>query len=194
MRYKVRWAMTKLQSKHAENNGTKNSLDVKLANNKMKTSKSNSKRKQLASAGTIPIRRRGNEFELCLVTSRRCKNRFVFPKGKVAQNEKLKQTAVRETTEEAGVSGELVDYPIIHRVKGLGNNSGGKTVCFYPILVDTEMKRWPERFIRQRKWVSLNKLKKKKKYRHLRELLSALENAKPKQKKKIFKRLRQTIA
>jgi 8-oxo-dGTP pyrophosphatase MutT (NUDIX family) len=81
----------------------------------------------------------------------------------VAQNEQLKQTALRETTEEAGVSGGLVDYPIIHRVKGNGNNSGGKTVCFYPILVDVEIKRWPESFMRQRKWVSLEKLKKKKK-------------------------------
>ena len=70
----------------------------------------------------------------------------------------------------------------------------GKTVCFYPILVNTEMKRWPERFMRQRKWVSLTKLKKKQKYRHLRQLLSALEKAKPNQKKKIFKRLRQNIA
>ena len=56
------------------------------------------------------------------------------------------------------------------------------------------MKRWPERFMRQRKWVSLTKLKKKQKYRHLRQLLSALEKAKPNQKKKIFKRLRQNIA
>jgi ADP-ribose pyrophosphatase YjhB (NUDIX family) len=31
----------------------------------------------------------------------------------VAQNEQLKQTALRETTEEAVVSRELVDYPII---------------------------------------------------------------------------------
>ena len=34
--------------------------------------------------------------------------------------------------------------------------------------------------MRQRKWVSLTKLKKKQKHRHLRELLSALEKAKPK--------------
>ena len=186
--------MAKIQSKHAEHNGIKNDLGIKKLAPNMNDGKLNRKAKKLANAGTIPIRRRGNEFELFVVTSRRCKDRFVFPKGKVAQNEKLKQTALRETTEEAGVSGELVDYPIIHRVKGNGNNSGGKTVCFYPILVDVEMKRWPERFMRQRKWVSLAKLKKKKKYRHLRELLSALEKAKPKQKKKIFKRLRQNIA
>jgi len=185
--------MAKLKSKHAEHNGIRNDLGVKL-HTKINNGKTRSNNKKLTNAGTIPIRRRGNEFELCVVTSRRCKNRFVFPKGKVAQNEKLKQTALRETTEEAGVSGELVDYPIIYRVKGNGNNSGGKTVCFYPILVNTEMKRWPERFMRQRKWVSLTKLKKKRKYRHLRELLSALEKAKPKQKKKIFKRLRQNIA
>ena len=185
--------MTKIQSKYAEHTGIKNDLGIKKLASNMNDGKLNRKAKKLTNAGTIPIRRRGNEFELCIVASRRCKDRFVFPKGKVAQNEKLKQTALRETIEEAGVSGELVDYPIIHRVKGNGNNSGGKTVCFYPILVDFEMKRWPERFMRQRKWVSLAKLKKKKKYRHLQELLSALEEAKPKQKKKIFKRLRQNI-
>lgn len=186
--------MAKLQNKPAKQNNKKNNLGIKKLPPNMNDSRPNHKARKLADAGTIPIRRRGNEFELCVVSSRRCKDRFVFPKGKVAQNEKLKQTAIRETTEEAGVSGELIDYPIIHRVKGNGNNSGGKTVCFYLILVDVEMKRWPERFMRQRKWVSLEKLKKKKKYRHLRELLSALEKAKPKLKKKIFKRLRQNIA
>ena len=184
--------MAKLKSKHAKHNGIRNEIGVKKLHTTINNGKSGNKK--LTNAGTIPIRRRGNEFELCVVTSRRCKSRFVFPKGKVIQNEKLKQTALRETTEEAGVSGELIDYPIIHRVKGNGANSVGKTVCFYPILVNTEMKRWPERFMRQRKWVSLTKLKKKQKYRHLRELLSALEKAKPKQKKKIFKRLRQNIA
>ena len=79
---------------------------------------------------------------------------ILFPKGKVVQNEKLKQTAFGETIEEAEISGELVDYPIIHGVKGNGNNSDGKTVCFYPIIVDVEMKRWAERFMRKRKCVS----------------------------------------
>ena len=180
-----------LQSKHKGHNHIRNEIGKKLH-----TTINNGKpgNKKPTNAGTIPIRRKGNEFELCVVTSRRCKSRFVFPKGKVLKNEKLKQTALRETIEEAGVSGVLIDYPIIHRVKGDWADSGGKKVCFYPILVDTEMKRWPERFMRQRKWVSLTKLKKKQKYRHLRELLSALEKAKPKQKKKIFKRLRQNIA
>ncbi|MEE3035664.1 MAG: NUDIX domain-containing protein, partial [Pseudomonadota bacterium] len=90
--------------------------------------------KKITNAGTIPIRRRGNEFELCVVTSRRCKGRFIFPKGKVIQNEKLKQTTLRETIEEAGVSGELINYPIIHRVKGNWANGVCKTVCFYPII------------------------------------------------------------
>ena len=105
--------------------------------------------KKITNAGTIPIRRRGNEFELCVVTSRRCKGKFVFPKGKVIQNEKLKQTALRETIEEAGVSGELINYPIIHRVKGNWANGVCKTVCFYPIIVNNEMKGWPECFMRQ---------------------------------------------
>ena len=184
--------MAKLQSKHAEHNGIRNEIGVKKLHTTINNGKSGNKK--LTNAGTIPIRRRGNEFEQCVVTPRHCKSIFVFPKGKVIQNEKLKQTALRETTKEAGVSGELIDYPIIHRVKGNGTNSVGKTVCFYPILVNTEMKRWPERLMRQRKWVSLTKLKKKQKYRHLHELLSALKKAKPKQKKKIFKRLRQNIA
>lgn len=110
--------MAKLQSKHAEHNGIRNEIGVKKLHTTINNGKSGNKK--LTNAGTIPIRRRGNEFELCVVKSRRCKSRFVFPKGKVIQNEKLKQTALRETTEEAGVSGELIDYPIIHRVKGNG--------------------------------------------------------------------------
>ena len=117
--------MEKLQSKHAEHNGIKYDLAIKELDPSMNDDRPVHKAKKLANAGTIPIRRRGNEFELCVVTSRRCKDRFIFPKGKVAQNEKLKQTALRETREEAGVSGELVDYPIIHKDKGNGNKSGG---------------------------------------------------------------------
>ena len=120
--------MAKLKSKHAVHNGIRNEIGVKKLHTKINNGKSGNKKP--TNAGTIPIRRRGNEFELCFVTSRRCKGIFVFPKGKVIQNEKLKQTALRETTEEAGVSGELIDYPIIHRVKGNGDNSGGKKVLF----------------------------------------------------------------
>ena len=120
--------MAKLKSKHAEHDDIRNEIGVK----KLHTTINNSKYgKKITNAGTIPIRRRGNEFELCVVTSRRCKGRFIFPKGKVIQNEKLKQTALRETIEEAGVSGELINYPIIHRVKGNWANGVCKTFCFF---------------------------------------------------------------
>ena len=116
-----------LQSKHREHSYVRNEIGKKLH-----TTINNGKpgNKKPTNAGTIPIRRKGNEFELCVVTSRRCKSRFVFPKGKVLKNEKLKQTALRETIEEAGVSGVLIDYPIIHRVKGDWADSGGKKFVF----------------------------------------------------------------
>jgi hypothetical protein len=68
---KVRWGMTKLQSKHAEHNGIKNDLGIKKLDPNMNDDRPGHKAKKLANAGTIPIRRRGNEFELCVVTSRR---------------------------------------------------------------------------------------------------------------------------
>lgn len=180
--------MAKSSGKHAQHNGTKNGARGKPA--KLEAAAGKSKHKKLAIAGSIPIRRRGNEFEVCLVSSRKRKERYVFPKGRAERNEKLKHTAIRETVEEAGLLGELIDYPIIHKSGTHENNNAGTEICFYPMLVETEMKRWPERFMRQRRWVPLTKLKKKKKYKHLRGILKALETARPRQKKKIFKHLR----
>ena len=60
--------MTKLQSKHAEHNGIKNDLGIKKLAPNMNDGKLNRKAEKLANAGTIPIRRRGNEFEICVVT------------------------------------------------------------------------------------------------------------------------------
>lgn len=106
-----------LQSKHREHSYVRNEIGKKLH-----TTINNGKpgNKKPTNAGTIPIRREGYEFELCVMTSRRCKSRFVFPKGKVLKNEKLKQTALRETIEEAGVSGVLIDYPIYTESREIG--------------------------------------------------------------------------
>ena len=120
--------MAMLKSAHGEHCYTNNEIGVKKLHTTINNGKSENKKPINASA--ILIKRKGNVFDLCVVTSRRWKSRFVFPKGKILKNEKLKQTALRETIEKAGVSGELIDYPIIHRVKGNGDNSGGKKVLF----------------------------------------------------------------
>ena len=68
-----------LQSKHRELSYVRNEIGKKLH-----TTINNGKPgdKKPTNAGTIPIRRKGNEFELCVVTSRRCKSRFFFQKVK----------------------------------------------------------------------------------------------------------------
>ena len=57
--------MAKLKSKHAVHNGIRNEIGVKKLHTKINNGKSGNKK--LTNAGTIPIRRRGNEFELCVV-------------------------------------------------------------------------------------------------------------------------------
>ena len=57
--------MAKLKSRHAVRNGIRNEMGVKKLHTTINKSKSGNKK--LTNAGTIPIRRRGNEFELCVV-------------------------------------------------------------------------------------------------------------------------------
>ena len=62
-------------------------------------------------AAVIPYRVREERVEIALVTSRDGK-RWVVPKGSLDDGEDAMDAAVRETEEEAGLLGELVEQPI----------------------------------------------------------------------------------
>jgi phosphohistidine phosphatase len=100
-------------------------------------------------ACAVPYRWRGGELEFCLVTSSR-KGRWGFPKGIVDPGESLRQTAIKEAREEAGLRG---------RVEGrlLGHYTYSKwgctlTVAAYLMRVVHESETWEEARWRQRRW------------------------------------------
>ena len=62
-------------------------------------------------AAVIPYRVRDDRIEIALVTSQRGK-RWTVPKGSLDDGEGAMDAAIRETEEEAGLLGELVERPI----------------------------------------------------------------------------------
>ena len=59
-------------------------------------------------AGGIAFRGTGRDLEILLVTSKKQQGFWIFPKGHVEPGETAAQAGVRETVEEAGVTGELL--------------------------------------------------------------------------------------
>jgi 8-oxo-dGTP pyrophosphatase MutT (NUDIX family) len=102
-------------------------------------------------AGTIPYRMLPSRIEYCLVTSART-GRWGFPKGVIDPGETSEDTALKESWEEAGLHGQLMDQP-------LGSYAYRKwqrslSVEVYLMHVTDEAAVWPEATSRQRKWMT----------------------------------------
>jgi 8-oxo-dGTP pyrophosphatase MutT (NUDIX family) len=92
--------------------------------------------------------------EVLLVTSRETQ-RWVIPKGWPMKGKKAHAAAAREAFEEAGAQGRIARAPIgaYRYVKVLKN--GAPLVCrvdVFPMLVQRQRKRWPERQQRTAHW------------------------------------------
>ncbi len=93
----------------------------------------------------VPFRHGPDGPEILLVTSR-SRRRWIVPKGNV-EPVGARRTAAREAYEEGGVSGHVETAPF-----GCYDHDGG-VVEAYLLAVETEHARWPERRVRQRRWV-----------------------------------------
>lgn len=62
----------------------------------------------VAQAGGIVFRGSGRDLAILLVTSKQQAGFWIFPKGHVEPGESAAQAGVRETQEEAGVTGDLL--------------------------------------------------------------------------------------
>jgi 8-oxo-dGTP pyrophosphatase MutT (NUDIX family) len=100
--------------------------------------------------------RRGEEIEVLLVTSRET-GRWVLPKGWPMKGKAPHEAAAREAMEEAGVRGRIEPLSIgaYHYAKRLSNGVALDCVVHvYPLAVERQLTRWPEKGERISHWFS----------------------------------------
>jgi len=105
-------------------------------------------------ACAIPYRLTEKGVELLLVTSRK-KRDWIFPKGNVEGEDSPRLAAEKEAWEEAGVSGILSEKRVGQYVRSRGGER--KIIAVYLMQVEKTEKVWPEKSIRDRKWIPLDR-------------------------------------
>ncbi len=121
-------------------------------------------------AGCLPVRGQYPALEVLLITSRYT-GEWIAPKGSIERGESPEVAALRETEEEAGVTGKIgrrlgsFDYPRGHQI--------GRIEVFL-LEVTAEWKQWPEMSIRRRKWFKLEDALITVQRAEVREMLGAL--------------------
>ena len=117
--------------------------------------------------GVVPYRKKKGKLKVLLITTRN--DNWGLPKGNLIKKIGARKTALREAYEEAGIVGEI---------KGKGKKfwpAPGESIYFWPMTVEKELNRWPERNYRTRKWVKPSKalqLIKRKAYKKAIELFA----------------------
>lgn len=112
--------------------------------------------KRVHQIAAMPWRRRGEEVEIMLITSRETK-RWVIAKGNRMVDLSDNLAAAQEAYEEAGVQGDITSKPIGQynydkRLKG--GRSVPCEVDVYPLEVLIQLGAWPELDQRKRQWMT----------------------------------------
>ena len=113
------------------------------------------KKARLKQVAALPYRKRGKGVDVLLITSRETK-RWVIPKGWPMKGKKDWDAAATEAFEEAGIEGTIGRKSIgtYHYVKRKLSGDLDCKVIVYPLEVKTELKIWPEKAERKRRWFS----------------------------------------
>jgi 8-oxo-dGTP pyrophosphatase MutT (NUDIX family) len=101
-------------------------------------------------AAALPVR----DGDVCLITSRSGK-RWVVPKGWLEAGKTLAEIALQEAWEEAGLVGALEQEPIGSYF--YQKDGGTFHVTVFRLQVTGEAVDWPERSMRQRRWLPPDK-------------------------------------
>ncbi|XP_075265832.1 uncharacterized protein LOC142358287 [Convolutriloba macropyga] len=136
-------------------------------------------------AGTVPMKwneagvRTADNVRVMMISSRGGKG-MVFPKGGWESDETVEEAAHRETIEEAGVLGLLVEPPLgefsfkSKKHERLGSAHKGRCVAhMYVLEVTEQLEEWPEHLERQREWVGLEEASRRVRHEWMREALHA---------------------
>jgi phosphohistidine phosphatase len=103
-------------------------------------------------AAVIPYRIRKKRVEVALVTTSGGKG-WVLPKGSVDEGEGVRDAAIREAEEEAGLLGVLSRKPL-GRYRHV-NGDGSWRVDVYMMRVTEELDHWLEDRLRRRRWMAV---------------------------------------
>jgi len=104
----------------------------------------------LLQAAAIPVKNN----KVCLVTSSNGK-RWVIPKGLIDPGRTAAETALKEAWEEAGLVGALSKDPVGSYLYSKLDRT--YHVVVFVLQVTTAAEDWPERDLRQRIWVSVER-------------------------------------
>ena len=113
------------------------------------------KKSRLKQVAALAYRKHGKGVDVLLITSRETK-RWIIPKGWPMKGKKDWNAAAREAFEEAGVEGKMgkKSIGVYHYVKRDGLRSFDVEVTVYPLEVKSELRIWPEKAERKRRWFS----------------------------------------
>ncbi len=116
------------------------------------------------------------KLRVCLVTSRRSK-RWILPKGWPMHKETPADAAATEAWEEAGLTGRAIDrcLGVYAYVKTMSKSLAPVIVMVYPLEVQGEHAKWPERKQRKRKWLSPKKAAKRLAEPELRRIVAQFD-------------------
>lgn len=97
----------------------------------------------------VPLRvEPGGRLSVCLISSRKHPERWTFPAGGVERGERHAEAALRETREEAGLTGRLGS-----RICEVADDKSITLV--FALHVEAELPTWDEMHERERRWFSL---------------------------------------
>jgi phosphohistidine phosphatase len=99
-------------------------------------------------AAVIPYRIRKKRVEVALVTTSGGKG-WIVPKGSVDRGEEVRDAAIREAEEEAGLLGVLSRKPLGRYLHGSWH------VDVYVMRVIEELDHWMEDGLRRRRWMAV---------------------------------------
>jgi len=106
-------------------------------------------------SAVLPYRRRGDDLEFLLITSRNTQ-RWIIPKGSVEKGMTPWASAAKEALEEAGLVGRVGEKPLGQFIY-IKRREFFEEICqvdIYPFRVSEVLDDWDEKSQRKRKWFS----------------------------------------